>query len=99
MGSTAVSDCDDFFGAQCGLDSAEGASAILDTLHDSIEVLEVFPDKTADAWIVRYAFFGAVWKEILLRGTSDRNIVDIRDSSVRDFGLEYAGDVVMEYQN
>ena len=94
-----MSDCDDFFGAQHGLDSAEGASAILDVLHDSIEVLEVFPDKTVDARIVRYAFFGAVRKEILLRRTSDWNVVDIRDSSVGDFGLEYAGDVVMEYWN
>ena len=92
-------DCDDFFGTQRGLDSAESASAILDVLHDSIEVLEVFPDKTANAWIVRYAFFGAIREEILLRGTSDRNVVDIRDSSVGDFGLKYAGDVVMEYRN
>ena len=94
-----MSNCNDFFGAQRGLDSTEGASAILDTLHNSIEVLEVFPDKTADARIVWYAFFGAVWKEILLRRTSDWNVVDIRDSSVRDFGLKYAGDVVMEYRN
>ena len=94
-----MSNCNDFFGAQRGLDSTEGASAILDTLHNSIEVLEVFPDKTADAQIVRYAFFGAVRKEILLCGTSDRNVIDIRDSSVGDFGLEYAGDVVMEYHN
>ena len=94
-----MSDCDDFFGAQHGLDSAKGASAILDALHDSIEVLEVFPDKTADAQIVRYTFFGAIWKEILLHGTSDWNIINIWDSSVGDFGLEYAGDVVMKYQN
>ena len=94
-----MSDCDDFFSAQRGLDSAEGASAILDALHDSIEVLEVFPDKTVDAQIVRYAFFGAIWKEILLRRTLDRNVIDIRDSSVGDFGLEYAGDIVMEYRN
>ena len=92
-----MSDCDDFFGAQCGLDSAKGASAILDVLHDSIEVLEVFPDKMADAQIVRYAFFGAIRKEILLHRTSDQNIIDIWDSSVGDFRLEYAGDVVMEY--
>ena len=94
-----MSDCDDFFGTQRGLDSAESASTILDMLHDSIEVLEVFPDKTANAQIVWYAFFGAVQKEILLRGTSDRNVVDIRDSTVGDFGLKYAGDVVMEYRN
>ena len=94
-----MSNCNDFSGTQRGLDSAEGASAILDALHDSIEVLEVFPDKTADAWIVQYAFFGAVRKEILLCGTSDQNVIDIWDSSVRDFGLEYAGDVVMEYRN
>ena len=92
-------DCDDFFGTQCRLDSTEGAFTILDALHNSIEVLEVFPDKTANARIVRYAFFSAVRKEILLRGTSDQNIVDIWDSSVGDFGLKYAGDVVMEYQN
>ena len=94
-----MSDCDDFFGAQRRLDSAEGAFAILDALHDSIEVLEVFPDKTANAQIVQYAFFGAVRKEILLCRTSDWNVIDIRDSSVGDFGLEYAGDIVMEYWN
>ena len=94
-----MSDRYDFFGAERGLVSAEGASAIFDALHDPIEVLEVFPDKSAYARIVWYAFFGAVRKEILLHGTSDRNVVDIWNGSVGDFGLEYAGDVVVEYRN
>jgi hypothetical protein len=94
-----VSDRYDFFGAQRGLESAEGASAIFDTLHNSIEVLEMFPDESADPRIVWDAFFGAVRKEILLRGASDRDVVDIRNSGVGDFGLEDAGDVVVEYRN
>ena len=94
-----MSDRYDFFSAECGLVSAEGASAIFDVLHYLIEVLEVFPNKSADARIVWYAFFGAVWKEILLHGSSDRNVVDIWNSGVGDFGLEYAGDVVVEYRN
>ena len=94
-----MSDRYDFFGAEHGLVSAEGASTIFDALDYSIEVLEVFPNKSAYAQIVSYAFFGAVRKEILLRGTSDRNVVDIWNSGVGDFGLEYAGDVVVEYRN
>ena len=99
LGGTTVSDCYDFFGAERGLVSAEGASAIFDALHYPIEVLEMFPNKSAYARIVWYAFFGAVRKEILLRGTSDRNVVDIWNNGVGDFGLEYAGDIVMEYRN
>ena len=66
-----MSDHYDFFGAERGLVSAKGASAIFDVLHYPIEVLEVFPDKLAYARIVWYVFFGAVRQEILLRGTSD----------------------------
>ena len=94
-----MSDRYDFFGAERGLESAKGASAIFDALHYPIEVLEVFPNKSAYARIVWYVFFGAVQKEILFRGSSDWNVIDIWNSGVGDFGLEYAGNIVMEYQN
>ena len=57
-----MADHDYFFSTQGGLEAAEGATTVFDVLYYAIEVLEVFPDEAANAWIIRNAFFGAVGK-------------------------------------
>ncbi len=55
-----VSDCYDFFGTQDQLWSTEGATAVLDVLHNSVEALKLFPDESADAWVVGNVLLSAI---------------------------------------
>jgi len=64
-----------------------------------VEVLEVFPDKVADFWIVRYAFFGTVSKVVSPCWAVDRDVIDVRYHSVRYFGLQNVGNIVVENRN
>jgi len=57
LGGAAVSDRYDFFGAQSGLEATIGAAAVLGSLDNVVDVLEVLPDKVSDAWVVRDALF------------------------------------------
>ena len=80
-------DHDDFFCTEDRLVSTEGAAAILDALHNAVEVLKVFPDKVADSRIVGYAFFGSVGKAVSPSQTADWNVVDVQYCSIRYFRL------------
>jgi len=94
-----VSDCNDFFCTKDQLISTEGAATILDVLDNVVKVLEVFPDKVADSWVVGYAFFETVGEVVSPSRTADQNIVDIRYCSIRYFRLQDVGNVVMENRN
>ena len=91
-----VPDCDDLFGAEGGLEAAEGATAVLDVLDYTIEVLKVFSDKAADVQVSRYAFFGAIQEDVFLSGATNRGVVDIGDRGVGDLRLLYVGNVIMK---
>ena len=57
---TMVSNNGDFFGAYGRLESAVGAAAILGTLYYAVDILEMLPDESADAWVLWNAFFFTV---------------------------------------
>ena len=44
-----MADGDDFFSAQGGLETTEGATTIFDVLYYAIEILEVFLNESLDA--------------------------------------------------
>ena len=82
-----VSDHYDFLGTQDRLWSAKGATAILDTLHHSVETLELLPDKALDARVVWNALLGPIEQDIPGLQSSDQDVVDVWNSGVRDLGL------------
>jgi hypothetical protein len=84
---TAVPNCYDLLCAQDGLRAAESTAAVLNPLHNTIETLEVFPDKAAYVWVVWNALLGAVRKYVPPLGPSDRDVVDIGNGGVRDLRL------------
>ena len=65
-------------------------------MDDAIEVLEVFPDKLPDVWVFRYAFLCTVGEDVSSFGTSKRDVVNVQNGDVRDFGLEDIRDVIEE---
>ena len=84
-------DHDDLLGAEDGLEAAKGTATIFDVLNYVVKVLKVLPDETANAWIVRYLFFGAVWEYVSAGGATDWNIIDVRNCGIRDLGLQDMG--------
>jgi len=77
-----VSDRDYFFGTEGGLEPAVRAAAILCALYYAVDVLEVFPDEPANAWVVGNALFCAVGKDVPSFRAADRNVVDVRYGDV-----------------
>ena len=57
---TTVSNNGDFFGTYGRLESTVGAAAILGTLYYAVDILEMLPDESADAWVLGNAFFFTV---------------------------------------
>jgi hypothetical protein len=94
-----MTDCDYFVGAEGGLETAVRAAAILGALYDAVYVLEVFPDKAANAWVFGDALLSAVGKEIPPLWTADGYVVDVGNCDVGYFGLQNECDVVMKYGN
>jgi hypothetical protein len=92
-----VSNCYDLLRAENRFGAAKRTAAVFDPLHNVIETLKVLPDKSTDAWVGGNALLGTVGKYIPPLGSSDRDVVDVRNCGVGDFGLEDMGDVVMEY--
>ena len=95
----AVTNSNYFFGAQGRLEAAERSAAILDALHDVVEVLKMFPDKMPDAWVALDTLFSAVGEYIPLRRAAYRDVVYVGDGCVGDFWLENISDVVMKDRN
>ena len=81
------------------LDTGEHSSTVFHALYDSVEVLEMFPDEAANKWIFGNGFIRSVGLDIACRRTFQRNIVDIRNRNVHDFGLQDKRDVIVKYQN
>jgi hypothetical protein len=88
-----------FFGAKEGFLSRERPTAVLHALDDSVEISEVFPNESTNAWVIWDGFVVAFFVQVTSFRTFDWNVVDVGDSDVRDFFLEDKGDVVVKYRN
>ena len=77
MWSVAVPYYDDFFSVQGRLEAAEGAATILDLLDYMIDILEILPDKAADAQVFGNAFFSTVVENVYVGWSPYWNIIDI----------------------
>ena len=77
----------DLFCAKKRFGSRESTTAIFHALNNAVEVLEVFPDESADAWVLGNGFKGTVLENISRFRPFDWNIVDERYCDVRCFFL------------
>ena len=91
-----MSDRNDLLSTQDQLGTAEGATAILDALHDTIGTLKMPPHEAVNSQICGDVLFGSVNQDIACLRAADRDIVDIWNSGVGYFWLEDVSDVVME---
>lgn len=76
--------------------TGECATAVLHPLNDSVGALEVFPNKSPDAGVVRVHLVAAIGCLVSRGQTTNGNIVDERYRRVGDLGLEDMSDIVME---
>jgi len=77
-----VSDRNYFFCIEGGLEATECAAAVFDVLDDTVEVLKMFPDKVADAWVVGDVFIYAIQEDVCFCWATNWDVVDVRDRSV-----------------
>jgi hypothetical protein len=63
------------------------STAVLYSLENSVEVLEVFPDKLLNRWVFWDCFVSTAWELVSRRRALDRDIVNVRDSDFWDFWL------------
>ena len=94
-----VSYCNYLLCAKDRLVSTERSTAILDSLDNTIEALEVFPNESANSQVLGYVLIGSVGQNVSLRGSADWNIINIRHRDFQYLRLENIGDVIMEYWN
>jgi len=94
-----VTDDDEFSYTQERLRPGEGASAIFHTLHDAIDVLQVFKDKASNAGVLVEHGWATVFVRVGCLRAFDTNIVEVRLGEFGDFGLEDVDDVFVEYSN
>ena len=75
----------------------ECTATILHALYDSVQALKILPNETANTRVVRMHLVQSVFREVASHRSVDRNIVDIGDCGVRNFGLQNVCDVFVEY--
>ena len=68
-------------------------------MNNTIEVLEVLPNESPDAGVLRYSFFFFIFLNVSSCWAMYWNIVNVRLCNMRNFGLNDVGDVVMEDGN
>ena len=76
--------------------SQECAATILHALYDTVDALEVFPDKAAYSWVFRDCLEIAIGKDIAQSRSIDRDVIDISYGSVGNLGLQDVSYVVMK---
>jgi hypothetical protein len=79
-----------------GLLSTESRSIALDSLDDTVDVLEMFPDKTSDTGIGGNCLICSIREFVAGPGTFDRDIIGEWLSQVRDLGTEDMSNVSLK---
>ena len=70
----------DFGCTKCQLVTGEGASAVLHSLNNSIQIFEVFSDEVLNTWIIGNHFESTIFEVISQKQSFNRYIIDIRNS-------------------
>ena len=74
---------------------AEGSAISFHTLHDSMDSIEMFPDKTSNTGVGGNSLVATVGKFVASGGTFDRNVVSEGLSPVRDLGTQNMSNVAL----
>ena len=91
-----MTDNDDFGNTDVELVTRECTAAVLHTLNDPIEISEMFPNESSDAWIFGNRLIRTVRLDVSCGWTFDWDIVNIQDRNIRDFRLKNERYVIME---
>ena len=76
--------------------SGEHTATILHVLYNVVQSLEMFPDKPTNTWVFGNCFIQTVVQDVSRGRTVNWDIIDVRDGSVRNFGLKDVGDIFMK---
>ena len=80
----------------CSFMSGEHTATILHVLYNAVQSLEMFPDEPMNSWVFGNCFIQTVVQDVSRGRTVNWDIVDVRDGSVRNFGLKDVGDIFMK---
>ena len=80
--SASVTKNNNFGNTEKELWTQKGSAAILHTLDDSIEIFEMFPNKSTDAWVLWNRVKCPVWSNVVRLGSFDQNVIDVWNHNV-----------------
>jgi hypothetical protein len=93
--STAMPNDYRLWGANRKLLAIKSSSNYFDALKNSIEIVEMFPNKSTDTGFTRNSLVSATRCLVPQSGAFNGDVVNERNSYMRDFFLESEGDVAM----
>jgi hypothetical protein len=91
-----MADNSGLFCAECRLITGKCAASIFYPLNDTIEALEIFPNKATNPRVFSNGLIRSVSEYITRCETSDGYIINVWDHHFGYFGLQFVCDIVME---
>ena len=97
-GTNMAYNCD-FASTYKQLLTGERSSTIFHMLHYLIDILEVLPNEAANSAVLRNCLEGTIIVLIGRCGSTNRHVINIRNSIFWNFGLKDVSYIVMKYGN
>src|SRR5216684_2236208 len=68
-----------------------------ESVDDTVNIIQVFPDEFTDAGIAWYSFVSPIWGFIARGWALDYRVVEERLSNIQNFWFKNKGNITMEY--